>query len=189
MAQFLLASMVYHSGYIFANFHSNHLLFKNLLFKDPEMMKHLKSHINVQNFTSRKLNATGIPPFTNVLYQLAGLTAAVNNIGESIGDVAQQTVNGVIEEFKQRSVQMNVVTYDGLNSRLEDVVDVAIRNALDNSVFTPNAPPIETEQPETTQDSNGHIIYSHNNRLNLLPANYKIPSTTVPKVLHLYFPK
>eukprot|EP00834_Sanchytrium_tribonematis_P004156 NODE_189_length_13483_cov_0.581067.p2 type:complete len:249 gc:universal NODE_189_length_13483_cov_0.581067:5953-6699(+) len=186
MAQFLLASLDYHSGYIFANFHSNHLLFNNPLFKDPEMMQHLKSHVNIHNFTSPKLNAAGILPFANVLYQLAGLTAAVNNIG-SIGDAAQQTVNGVVEELEQNSVQMNVVTYDYLNSSLRDVVDVAIRNALDDSRLTPNAPPIETEQPETTQDSNGHIIYSHNNRLNLLPANYKIPSTTVPNVLHLYF--
>eukprot|EP00834_Sanchytrium_tribonematis_P007109 NODE_596_length_5578_cov_0.509400.p1 type:complete len:695 gc:universal NODE_596_length_5578_cov_0.509400:1476-3560(+) len=186
LAEYLLASLVYHSDYIFATFAQNHLLFNNPLFKDPERMSFLKEHVHVHNFSSSRLSATGIPPFASILYQLSGLKTAVDALEPTIKDVTKDTINGIVEELEHRSVQMNVVTYDGLNARLHDVVNTAIRAALDDSGIGNNAQNNATIEP-VEPVNNGYTIYSHNNRLNMLPENYKIPSTSVPNVLHLFY--
>eukprot|EP00834_Sanchytrium_tribonematis_P004470 NODE_222_length_12365_cov_0.759009.p1 type:complete len:633 gc:universal NODE_222_length_12365_cov_0.759009:6404-4506(-) len=180
MAEFLLANLVYHYNYIVANFNPHHLVFQNPLFRDHIRIQMLQQHVNIHLFASDRLTATGVPPHAAIIYELKGIKQSVDEIVPAVATATQNTINGVVHEMEDRAVNFNTVTYEGLDTRINDVLvrvlnDAGLMNPIrDNSVVE------DVVEPSA-------LIYTHNGRLNLLPENYEIPNTNITNLIHLFF--
>ena len=184
LAEYLLASLVYHSTYILANFDRNHAIRSTPLFLDLHLLQQLKDYVSVSNFKSQRLIATGIPPYATILYELVGMKDQISTIVPAVQEATLNTISGVIQELENRSVQLNTVTYDGLDERLRAAVqDILIDNGWNSgTVATIN------NEVNVNENSNYQIHLNPNgNGFLLLPPDYKIPQCTVPNVIYLYF--
>ncbi|CAN0032252.1 unnamed protein product, partial [Phaeothamnion confervicola] len=74
VAEFLLASVVFHRVYLRHALQTNHPAFGNVLFQQPGMLDRLEEHV---------LRATGVPPHVFIIRQLRKVLAAVVPIGVS----------------------------------------------------------------------------------------------------------
>ncbi|EEY63481.1 uncharacterized protein PITG_15828 [Phytophthora infestans T30-4] len=107
IAEFCLASLVYHSSFLKATLSPQHHLFETPLFQDEELLLNLTTRIRTgDGCAAARIRPTGVPPHVAILCEMKGLK------------------DGLLES---RAIGAGTVTYDGLHD--------AIRACLHDSGF------------------------------------------------------
>eukprot|EP00834_Sanchytrium_tribonematis_P004472 NODE_222_length_12365_cov_0.759009.p3 type:complete len:196 gc:universal NODE_222_length_12365_cov_0.759009:321-908(+) len=164
-----------------------HLLRHTPLFRDSNRIQQLSQFVSVSNFESDTLTASGTPPYANILFQLLHVQQSMEKIVPAIEENSTKIVNNVVQEFENRSVKLNTVTYTGL----DELIMSGVQSVLDRNGFGVRQD--ETSQFEgnlqESENSNLFSYYSHPGRTGMffLTYNYAIPCTTTPNVIHLFF--
>jgi hypothetical protein len=102
VAEFVLASVVYHSDFLRAELDEHHLLFNTPLFAHDSMIEELKKHVKC-GIESPHINATGIPPHVHLSREIQLVREALkknNTILEGLGDDVASKVAKEVDETR-----------------------------------------------------------------------------------------
>eukprot|EP00834_Sanchytrium_tribonematis_P008005 NODE_831_length_3642_cov_0.596669.p1 type:complete len:758 gc:universal NODE_831_length_3642_cov_0.596669:113-2386(+) len=125
VAEFCLASVVFHSDYLRNNLPNNHNLFSNALFRNRRLLDTLKAQIECRlgkDDDDDPITATGIPPTVALLCQMTVLNESIMQIIPTLERTAQATVNAIVVELEERAIGAGTVTRDGLLGLLNDSI-------------------------------------------------------------------
>eukprot|EP00834_Sanchytrium_tribonematis_P003211 NODE_117_length_18329_cov_0.420954.p8 type:complete len:181 gc:universal NODE_117_length_18329_cov_0.420954:10988-10446(-) len=139
-----------------------HLLRHTPLFRDSNRIQQLSQFVSVSNFKSDTLTASGIPPYANILFQLVHVQQSMEKIVPAIEENSTKIVNNVVQEFDNRSVTLNTVTYTGLDERIMS----GVQSVLDRNGFgvRQNETSKFEENLQESDNSNLFSYYSHPGR-------------------------
>ena len=111
VAEFALASVVFHSQFLEETLPSDHRLFFTPLFRDRERLMALRNTVVCRlNVIGDSIVATGVPPHISILQQMQSLASNVNDVVPALQQVAPEVIRGVIEEIERRAMTAGTVT-------------------------------------------------------------------------------
>jgi hypothetical protein len=191
IAEFTLASLVYHSDYLRRVMHPRHRVFTAPLFADPGMLPGLKGLVRVRTpVPGDPIQATGIPPHISILAELRGVMGEIRAIPPSLEGMSEHMMQGLIRELENRALQANALTpaqfHAGVreafnNMGLQGLVDFARRveqGQLQEMLAGPHAvaaapPPAGPVQPPG--------LYLWGGRMHRVPEDFTFPDC-VPRI-------
>lgn len=135
VAEFCLASLVYHFDYLNVSLAHNSPIRSTILFTQPIYMQKLKdwvytSTLNNESYSDGDVpQATGIPPYILILKQNKTLELKLQQVDDRIQGVTNDVVEGVTQVLENRALQSNVVTPHGIQAIMESFVERILNNA------------------------------------------------------------
>ncbi|EEY54162.1 uncharacterized protein PITG_19680 [Phytophthora infestans T30-4] len=101
IAEFCLASLVYHSSFLKATLSPQHHLFETPLFQDEELLLNLTTRIRTgDGCAAARIRPTGVPPHVAIL------------------STRLDTVQDILSELEKRAIGAGTATYDGLHDAI-----------------------------------------------------------------------
>ncbi|KAG7357915.1 hypothetical protein IV203_014531 [Nitzschia inconspicua] len=182
VAEFALASVVWHVEFLEQTLPPNHRLFFTPIFRDREQLMELKSLVTCRlNSPGDTIVATGVPPHISILQHMHSLAKNVNDVVPQIQKVAPEVIRGVIDEIEKRAMTAGTVTRDGLEAMINGCLE---NSALYQLVLTlKNSPTPAIQQEETlTGDEAGTMTPmwgSHlwGGRIHPVPQDFAFPNS------------
>ena len=114
IAEFCLASVVYHTDFLHQNLPEDHLLFATPLYREANMLSDLRSRVLCRRaLLSDPISPTGIPPHISLLVELTDLKESIARIAPQLNTFSEEVVAGVVEELESRCMAANQVMYNG----------------------------------------------------------------------------
>jgi hypothetical protein len=171
VAEYALASVVYHSDFLSSNLHARHRMRYTALFTNPSLMQLLKSKLHY-GLTSDVLRATGIPPHISLLTGVEDLKNQLSTVVDEIKNTRQQTVNDIVTELEARAVGAGTVTYDGLEGMINRCLDSAgLSRVIDRMDSHPDSPVNTTSGAINT----GFSVFNWGGGLKRVPETFELP--------------
>ncbi|EEY67245.1 uncharacterized protein PITG_04217 [Phytophthora infestans T30-4] len=119
IAEFCLASLVYHSSFLKATLSPQHHLFETPLFQDEELLLNLTTRIRTgDGCAAARIRPTGVPPHVAILCEMKGLKDGLLESVSKIEATRLDTVQDIISELEKRAIGAGTVTYDGNEGQL-----------------------------------------------------------------------
>ncbi|KAG7350981.1 hypothetical protein IV203_010341 [Nitzschia inconspicua] len=181
VAEFALASIVWHVDFLEQTLPSNHRLFFTPLFRDREQLKELKNLVTCRlNSPGDAIVATGVPPHISILQHMELLAKNVNHVVPEIKKVAPNIIRGVIEEIEKRAMPAGTVTEDDLKAVIMSSLEKSGLPQLVQRLG--NAPTPDVQQEETlTRDQAVTMTHSWGShmwggRLHFVPQDFAFPN-------------
>lgn len=189
VAEFCLASLVFHEKWLDDNLPKNHRLRLNPLFAD-KIYRQLKSRVLVST-KSKVMKASGVPPLVVVLRKMKNLTEVSNQIKEQLiqlekkNDENQKSLaEDVVNALEEKALCNNVVTFSGLHQALEHKLknsDIAkdltsIKNILENM----------TEGQSPTRTLNEEFMTEEQNDSLTTPSTFDVPECSISQLWVLF---
>lgn len=146
VGRYCLASIVYHSDFLFATLKKKHPLFKSALFREKGLLNDLKNLLSTSKELSDNgvMQPTGVPPHISILSYINELIQDVKTLFVEIQKTVPDTVQGVNQILEDKAIGAGTVTRDGLREMLYDclrdagVTSILPRlNELDNRTTDP----------------------------------------------------
>jgi hypothetical protein len=117
--EFVLASVVYHEGFLRRTLPQDHLLFSTPLFTQNRILQELKQSVCCKIAEpSDLIQPTGVPPHVMLLTQMQQMAQSVNVI-------VPQVIEGVIDVLEERAIGARTVTRDGLEQMIKNCLEQA----------------------------------------------------------------
>lgn len=180
VAEFALASLVYHVAFLKKQLHPDHRLFKTPLFQNKNLLGGLSHRVKC-SMSSPVLKASGIPPHTKILAQMMDLQTKAIETMEAIEENRMKVVKEIIRELEDRAIEARTVTYDGLDDRIMSCLDRAgipqLLQRLDNSERGTNA---EREVDLSSEDSTQLLrLHFWQGKYRRVPQDFSFPDCGV----------
>jgi hypothetical protein len=141
VAEFALASVVYHHDYIIRVVPTNHPILSTVLFREPSFLATLsaKVHCHLHDATN-EMKATGVPPHVSILKDIKVLSEKIDASIVQQQSCVADVVAGVVEELEQRSLGGSTLTRrcieESMRKCLEDAGVVGVNTELTQSQVT-----------------------------------------------------
>jgi hypothetical protein len=173
VAEFALASLVYHYDYIQEKLPSKHVFRQSSLFRSGSLVYELRQRVTCGlEIVGRGLTASGVPPHCSILQKMDRVETAVNGFRDSI---VAEVVNGVEQTVGERGV----MSRSSIQSAIEQVMErtgfkalVARMNASDEAVEV-------AEHDKTQPDGSETLLYEWGGRFRRLPHDFSLGDGTV----------
>eukprot|EP00644_Phytophthora_capsici_P001361 jgi/Phyca11/105362/e_gw1.10.546.1 len=119
VAEYCLASLVYHYTYLKATLSPEHQLFETPLFQDTDLQHQLLGRVKTGDGSEQsRIRPTGIPPHVSLLCEMKWLKQGLVDALSEIESTRVATVNDIVGELEARAIGAGTVTYDGLNAAI-----------------------------------------------------------------------
>lgn len=171
IAEFCLASVVYHKDYLRSNMPENHRLFQSHLFRNPDLLNSLSRNVACRpSLPEDSISATGVPPHINLLKNMMALSQGVKEIVPALNNIPTKIIDGVINVLEERAIGAGTVTFTGLQQMIQQCFNEAGVTALVN-LHNTIAPAPVTTQPNP--------LHMWGGRLNTIPETFTLPTGTL----------
>eukprot|EP00834_Sanchytrium_tribonematis_P008368 NODE_959_length_2884_cov_0.214363.p1 type:complete len:297 gc:universal NODE_959_length_2884_cov_0.214363:657-1547(+) len=122
ICEFALASVVYHKDFVLETLPASHSLFRTSVFRNSSVLNQLFSLIDCRSSTGNdRIQATGIPPHTQLLMNLLEISDSINSIIPAVNQATESIAEKIIQELEDRAIGAGTVTRDGLQQLLSEV--------------------------------------------------------------------
>lgn len=127
VAEFCLASLVYHSTWLTSHLPPTHHLFTTALFRDLHMSQRLSTFVvcRATAMAGDPIRATGVPPHVSILQrldQLAELLLSLATRVDRLSDhIPQATRELVVQELEARAAISGTLTRAGMRQLLDEL--------------------------------------------------------------------
>lgn len=185
VAEFCLASVVYHREFLRATMHKDHPLFFTTLFRTNKVNSLAPLVVCRLGRPSDKITATGIPPHVTLLLKIKAMTDSVKDILPAIAEIPKQVVDEVNNALEERAVNAGTVTRDGLQEMITaclaqaGVQDMVANFRSNGSGATSNNNNAE-QQPEEVAplptDEQRLKVFHYDEKFWLVPQGFQLPS-------------
>ncbi|KAI8895224.1 hypothetical protein BC833DRAFT_651416 [Globomyces pollinis-pini] len=172
VADFGLASVVYHAMHTPTFFPTNHFVYSTPLFTSDyfdRLKPYVRCHLPT---TNDPIQATGLPEHIRYQLRMNTLQQKIDDVATTIATLPERTIQGVTQILEERAVDSGTVTYNGLKEILTDVISqqnqtiedllLQLRNSANPQAI--HQSPIQNIQPSSVQQ-----------RLASLPADFEFP--------------
>ena len=169
VAEFCLASVVYHADWLKDQAGDSYRIFQSALFVDTAALVEM-SNLVICGLPRDDdgLQATGIPPHIDIRADTLAIRQEIKSIVPHIDLSRQLTVEGVTQVLEDRAIGAGTVTFDGLRNMLRSVVGEC------------NGPPRATDTNQTESQNainTGPGIWHHyGGRFHRVPQNFELPN-------------
>lgn len=143
VAEFCLASLVYHFNFLNVSLAINSPIRSTILFTQPIYLQKLRdwvytSTLNNESYIDNDVpQPTGIPPYILILKQNKTLELKLNQVDDRIQGVTNDVVEGVTQVLENRALQSNVVTPHGVQAIMESFLDRILDSHQSRRSLTP----------------------------------------------------
>lgn len=126
IAEFCLASVVYHRNYLEQTLPENHMVFETVLYREAGLLESLQDNVECRlPREADSVNVTGIPPHIDLLIQMNAVVDEIHQVIPAIQEVAPNVIQGVITVLEERCIEAGTVTRNGLESMLDACLEKA----------------------------------------------------------------
>ncbi|EEY55936.1 uncharacterized protein PITG_08682 [Phytophthora infestans T30-4] len=120
IAEYCLASLVYHLAFLKATLSPKHHIFEIPIFQDERRLSNLFSRVRTgDGCTESRIRPTGVPPHVSILCEMKWLKDALVDSLTKIEATRVDTVHDIISELEKRAIGAGTVTYDGLHAAIK----------------------------------------------------------------------
>ncbi|OWZ07673.1 hypothetical protein PHMEG_00019908 [Phytophthora megakarya] len=156
VAEFALASLIYHIDFLRQKLSSDHPLFQSPLFADAELIPQLRSRVQCDS-NNDEMQPTGVPPHVKILSEL-----------QSVRSEVKEAVQLRKEDMKQLTEAQNVM-YDRLISGVTTIIE---ERAIQTDV------PTDAVEETVTAQYPVYPIYNWGGAMHFFPEGVKLPIGT-----------
>ena len=129
VAEFTLASVVFHREYLVNNLPQNHLLFYTPLFTNWRRMKELSNLVDCHLPKANDvLKATGVPPHIMQLNKIKEISDNISKIIPAIEKSTKDAIAGLVNVLEERAIGANTVTYEGLSKSINNTLTSVLKD-------------------------------------------------------------
>ncbi|KAG2760652.1 hypothetical protein PC129_g16318 [Phytophthora cactorum] len=190
VAEFALASLIYHLGFLREHLPEAHPLFHSPLFANADLISGLSSIVKTSG-TGCEIQPTGVPPHVTILAEIRearnelreeiiARKADMQKISESQDALRGRLVSGVSEILEERVCQSGVPTCismaDSIMKRLEDAEVLQLLRPSDNVAACDDALNTATEALEPPLEETSYPVYHWGGGMHLFPEDMALPS-------------
>jgi hypothetical protein len=181
VAEFALASVVFHREFLRTTLPESHSLFSTRLFTTRNLLDSLVNNVICEMPSeSSKMQATGIPPHVAILNHITQLWRAVEASKSSQDHNVTKIIDGVIAVLDERAIGSGVVTRDMLHQ------EFAAHSARIEAICREgrhSVAPITTREEENRPMGQ---LYSWGGALHPVPETFELPSVSCRDAWHLW---
>jgi len=173
MAEFVLASIIYHHTFLENTLPSHHRLFYSPLFRDRSALEKLKNLVECRlNLPGDSMVATGIPPHIALLQQMQSLSSSFTAVIPALNRVSSEVVDGVVQVIETRAIGAGTVTRDGLETLLNSCLERTGIMTLIDTIRNPSNPTSTTVSSNQANSSITNRAHMWGGRFHLVPENF-----------------
>ncbi|EGZ23675.1 hypothetical protein PHYSODRAFT_463679, partial [Phytophthora sojae] len=119
IAEYCLASLVYHAAFLKKTLAPQHHVFETPVFQDENLLSSLSARIRTgYGCAEARIRPIGVPPRVSILCEMKGLKDGLLKTVKQIEATRLDTVQDIISELEKRAIGAGTVTYDGLNDAI-----------------------------------------------------------------------
>jgi hypothetical protein len=123
VAEFALASVVYHKDYLLRTLPKTHPVMQSALFRSCNLLDELFELVVCDGSDERfPLKSTGIPPHTSLLNKFKRLEEKMDVYKQEIVSNIENVCPAIMKELKKKSIQAGYVTSDELQEKLMETL-------------------------------------------------------------------
>ncbi|ETP04499.1 hypothetical protein F441_18742 [Phytophthora nicotianae CJ01A1] len=175
VAEYCLASLVYHYTYLKATLSREHQLFETPLFQDTDLQHQLLNRVKTGDGSGQsRIRPTGIPPHVSLLCEMKWLKQSLVNALSEIESTRVATVKDIVGELEARAIGAGTVTYDGLN----DAIRSCLQETGVHDLVQRLANPVQQTQ-DTTKDNERMLTHFWGGRFRRVPAGFHVPDCSI----------
>ncbi|KAG2785828.1 hypothetical protein PC129_g18076 [Phytophthora cactorum] len=190
VAEFALASLIYHLGFLLEHLPEAHPLFQSPLFANADLISGLSSIVK-NSGTGCDIQPTGVTPHVTILAEIRearnelreeiiARKADMQKITESQDALCGRLVFGVSEILGERVCQSGVPTCnsmaDSIKTRLEDAGVLQLLRPSDNVAACDDALDTATEAFEPPLEETSYPVYHWGGGMHLFPEDMALSS-------------
>ncbi|KAG3137770.1 hypothetical protein PI126_g17221 [Phytophthora idaei] len=190
VAEFALASLIYHLGFLREHLPEAHPLFRSPLFANADLISGLSSIVKTSG-TGYEIQPTGVPPRVTILAEIRearnelreeiiARKADMQKITESQDALCGRLVSGVSEILEECVCQSGVPTCnsmaDSIMKRLEDAGVLQLLRPSDNVAACDDDLDAATEALEPPLEETSYPVYHLGGGMHLFPEDVALPS-------------
>jgi hypothetical protein len=197
VAEFALASLIYHVKFLRQSLSDAHPLFQSPLFADAELIARLRSRVRSDSNNDER-QPTGVPPHVQILGEHQSVRselkeavelrrADMQQLTEAENAMYDRLMSGVTTTMEERAIQTGVPTCDSMAAsimkRLEDEGVLQLIRPHDESTMdgenSLDAATNDGVVEETVADqSPAYAIHNRGGAMHLFPEGVKLPTGT-----------
>lgn len=179
VAEFALASLVFHQQYLMDTMPKNHRVFGTPLFTNQKRLENLGQLVTCRlNEPTDTIRASGIPPHVSLLSQMTQISNNVQLVIPELRNITPSTVAGVVKELEDRAIGAGTVTREGMESLLNEILQRTHLNELWGAIENLRIPlpvPVVTEE-SIPNESRQPFMW--NDSLHRVPQDFEFPDAT-----------
>jgi hypothetical protein len=188
IAEFALASLVYHVPFLRTNIPPEHRIFNTPLFQDKDLLVSLSKQVRCC-YESTKLKASGVPPHISLLSQMKGLQQDAVRTLEAIEKNRLDVVQDIVRELEERAIGARAVTYDGLDMMIESCLERAgIPSLVErlSTIASGTTASNSSSDPPSSESEESRCFYYWDNRYRRVPKDFVFPECGVRQMWQLW---
>lgn len=181
IAEFCLASVIYHRDFLFATLPRNHRLFSTSLFTNRQRLDLLSTCVACHLPKPKdSLKSTGIPPHVSLMCSLHSFSSNLQELQVSIAESGKLTADTVIQYLEENAISANTVTYQGLSQALQQQVMATFRElGLDEALELMRSGDAHraaaTTETTNEEGGEGQMVFAWGGRLRRVPEAFILP--------------
>lgn len=191
VAEYLLASLVYHKDFLLNSLPKKHRLFTTYLFINRDLLDSLSRMVECRlGNSSDNIRPSGIPPHVSQLNVLKTVSNDLQKIIPVIQQVVPQVISGVVEQIEERAMVANTVTRDGLENVLNTCLERAgifdlvqqvgsLRNGTLNSQPPDHNNHNNHNNNDTSNDDDPNCLFYWGGKFHRIPEDFEFPDGSI----------
>lgn len=186
IAEYCLASLVYHSAFLKATLSPKHHIFETPIFQDERRLSNLFSRVRTgDGCTESRIRPTGVPPQVSILCEMKWLKDALVDSLTKIEATRVDAVRDIISELEKRAIGAGTVTYDGLHAAIKTCLQDAGMDSLVRQLTGSQSQ--GTTETEVVIDGNEQQpCFFWGGKFRRVPADFIIPDCSVRHIWVLW---
>ena len=193
IAEFCLASLVFHRQWLIDNLPVNHRIFTTTLFRDPAMLIQLRDYVLCRpEKVGDPIRASGIPPHTVMIQKLDQVLKRLETVEERLGDVVDilppRLRDIVVKELEDRAMVAGTITRDGMRQLLDDIglPEVVARLGRLEQGGIPPPLPAPAASDAASGPTSQPTMFMWGGKFRRLPESFEFPSMTALSAWQLW---
>eukprot|EP00834_Sanchytrium_tribonematis_P008383 NODE_965_length_2851_cov_0.895712.p1 type:complete len:731 gc:universal NODE_965_length_2851_cov_0.895712:286-2478(+) len=191
VAEYCLASLVYHRNYLFRVFEPTHPLFNSAIFRSTTQMNNLADLvvIDVGNMTTseRIINLTGIPPHISLLVKLDKVAQNIDVIIEKVNSSVEETAHRIVQYIDERSLVSGIATVQQMESIISNSVNYTLsESGILNLLSTQNRSDTNINEVPNQNQNRRYQMHTIGDRLSMVPLDFKFPRCSIAVAYQLW---
>jgi hypothetical protein len=183
VAEFCLASVVYHRQFLRETLPAKHPLFFTSLFRTNKLAL-LAPFIQCRlGQIDDPIQATGIPPHVTVLLRMNDIERKLDQVVPAMTNLQSSIVDGITNVLEERAIGAGTVTRDGLQEMLHDLlVQTGVTTLKEdllrqcNGMGQSSAPAVEETQTQVIIGNEQALpVFHYGGRFYLVPQDFHLP--------------
>ncbi|KAE8902325.1 hypothetical protein PF003_g14132 [Phytophthora fragariae] len=183
IAEYCLASQVYHSSFLRGTLSPKHHLLETPIFQDDNLLSLLSTRVKIgDGCAEERLRPTSVPPHVAILCEMKWLKDGLLETLSKIEEARAGTVQDIMAELEKRAIGAGTVTYDGLHDAIRRCLQETGVADLVEKLTTTSAP--DTNSTEEERES--QPCHYWGGKFRRVPTEFDIPDCSVRHVWLLW---